>query len=394
MLPSISGNLVVWETRSGNPIVSEIRGVDLSNHEERVIASSTTSIYRYPRVSNTNIVWQSCVGSLCDVFGYDWTTGATRPITAGGSGGQSMWPDVDGNVAVYQVTRGGEKDICAFDLVAGTEKCLSLPGEQGYPRISGNYVVFNDTEPDYTMHLRLWHLGLDKVFDITTGYSSSQLLPDIDGNKVVYSDDRNGLLDIYLYEIHLPPTADAGPDQTVNVGTSAALSGSGTDPDQEYPLTYYWSIVSKPLGSVATIANPQLKDISFTPDLPGTYTLSLVTVDAMGIPSEADEVIITAQRSQQAADILAFFDQSVSNGTLTGQGPGNSASGKLNALRNMIAAAASLINQGDIAGACQQLLDAYRKTDGNPKPPDFVTGPAASELAAKIQALRQSLGCP
>jgi hypothetical protein len=59
----------------------------------------------------------------------------------------------------------------------------------------------------------------------------------------------------------------------------------------------------------------------------------------------------------------------------------------------MIDAAGDLIEEGNIAGACRQLQDAYKKTDGFPRPPDFVTGDAADDLAQKIQELRESLGC-
>jgi hypothetical protein len=65
----------------------------------------------------------------------------------------------------------------------------------------------------------------------------------------------------------------------------------------------------------------------------------------------------------------------------------------LKALRNMIEASGDLIRAGDTAAACRQLLDAYRKTDGQPRPPDFVTGEAAWGLAAMIQDLMLSLGC-
>jgi hypothetical protein len=41
----------------------------------------------------------------------------------------------------------------------------------------------------------------------------------------------------------------------------------------------------------------------------------------------------------------------------------------------------------------EQLQAAYKKTDSNPKPPDFVSGEAASELASKILALLESIGC-
>jgi hypothetical protein len=60
----------------------------------------------------------------------------------------------------------------------------------------------------------------------------------------------------------------------------------------------------------------------------------------------------------------------------------------------MLQAASDLIQQGAFAQACQQLLDVLNRTDGNPQPPDFVTGPAAADLAAKVRALRSRLGCP
>ena len=97
---------------------------------------------------------------------------------------------------------------------------------------------------------------------------------------------------------------------------------------------------------------------------------------------------------QQIADILAFIDASVAGGTLVGSGPANSRQGRLNALRNMIQAAGDLIADNFLAAACGQLLDAYQRTDGVPKPPDFVAGPAAADLAQRIQTLRTTLGCP
>lgn len=59
---------------------------------------------------------------------------------------------------------------------------------------------------------------------------------------------------------------------------------------------------------------------------------------------------------------------------------------------NVIALAGTLIREARIAEASQQLLDAYSRSDGNPRPPDWVTGAAASELAAMIQNLRADLG--
>jgi hypothetical protein len=96
---------------------------------------------------------------------------------------------------------------------------------------------------------------------------------------------------------------------------------------------------------------------------------------------------------QQIINILNFIDDSVAEGNLAGIGPGNSAANRLNALKNMISAARNFIVQDRIADACRQLLDAYKKTDGNPSPPDFVTGDAAAVLAAMIESVREELGC-
>ena len=90
-------------------------------------------------------------------------------------------------------------------------------------------------------------------------------------------------------------------------------------------------------------------------------------------------------------DILTFFYDSVADESLVGNGPGNSANGRLDSLRNMIEVSGKLINRGRIAGACQLLQVAYLRVDGNPNPPDFASGPATLELANMIQQLINSL---
>ena len=72
----------------------------------------------------------------------------------------------------------------------------------------------------------------------------------------------------------LVPTAVPGADQTAAQGATVALAGTGTDP-QSLPLTYAWSLTSKPSGSAATLAST-LANPTFSPDLPGSYTLQLV----------------------------------------------------------------------------------------------------------------------
>ncbi len=97
---------------------------------------------------------------------------------------------------------------------------------------------------------------------------------------------------------------------------------------------------------------------------------------------------------QEVEDIGDFFNNSVNNGTLTGVGSTpTSAKGKRDALSNMLNLAEYSIDSGLVSEACQQRKEAYLKTDGNPQPPDFVSGDGAPKLASMIQDLIANLGC-
>ncbi len=106
-----------------------------------------------------------------------------------------------------------------------------------------------------------------------------------------------------------------------------------------------------------------------------------------------DELMYVSQltSAQQIANILTFFDQSVSNGTLTGSGSAKSADGRLGALRNMLSSARNLIKAGKSDSARLQLSDAYTRMDGNPDPPEFVAGTAIADLGRLVDNLRMTL---
>ena len=94
-----------------------------------------------------------------------------------------------------------------------------------------------------------------------------------------------------------PPTAIAGPAQTVLAGDTVTLAGSGTDPEADV-LTYAWSF-TKPASSVATLQNAHVATPTFVADLVGTYTATLVVNDKLH-DSAPSTVIVTAQVPTQA----------------------------------------------------------------------------------------------
>jgi len=106
------------------------------------------------------------------------------------------------------------------------------------------------------------------------------------------------------------PTADAGPDQAIIViGTVVQLDGGKSYDLDGDPITYAWTITSKPVGSAATLSNPFAPNPTFTADIHGEYVIELVVWDIFLWPSEPDTVTISFENIKPVAD--AGVNQSV-----------------------------------------------------------------------------------
>ncbi len=78
------------------------------------------------------------------------------------------------------------------------------------------------------------------------------------------------------------PVADAGIDQSVSLGQLVQLSGltsSDPNPNDAANLTFQWTFVSKPGGSVTQLSGDQTPTPRFTADVTGVYTVSLTVSD-------------------------------------------------------------------------------------------------------------------
>ncbi|HEX9644551.1 MAG TPA: PKD domain-containing protein, partial [Acidimicrobiia bacterium] len=96
-----------------------------------------------------------------------------------------------------------------------------------------------------------------------------------------------------------PPVADAGPDQTVALGGTVALDGSGSSDADGDPLTFDW-LLTPPAESSSTLSDPTAVMPTFDVDLPGSYSAELVVNDGT-VDSAPDTVTITTENSPPVA---------------------------------------------------------------------------------------------
>lgn len=162
----------------------------------------------------------------------------------------------------------------------------SLPGYLFYADLER----FIATQPGQTVPL---HISSKAIFQSNTATAY--------GRHVIES--RGTLIISYKFTPSLSPIANAGPDDTVHVGSTVTLDGSASaDPNvpAQTPLTYAWAL-GAPAGSGAALNDPTAVNPAFTADVMGTYIATLTVTNALGLQSTQDSVTISTSNSAPLA---------------------------------------------------------------------------------------------
>jgi hypothetical protein len=109
------------------------------------------------------------------------------------------------------------------------------------------------------------------------------------------------------------PVANAGPDQTVDIGALVQLDGSGSSDADGDELDFAWRFLGRPGGSTASLSDPNSPTPQFSADLAGRYDVELVVSDGLAI-SAPDTVAISTLGSPPVAN--AGPDQTADIGEL------------------------------------------------------------------------------
>ena len=109
------------------------------------------------------------------------------------------------------------------------------------------------------------------------------------------------------------PMANAGSAQSVLASNTVTLDGSNSSDANGDPLSYNWSLTSKPVSSNATLSSATSARPTFTADVAGAYVASLTVNDGQ-VNSTAATVSVTASRVNAAPVANAGAAQSVVTG--------------------------------------------------------------------------------
>lgn len=86
---------------------------------------------------------------------------------------------------------------------------------------------------------------------------------------------------------NLPPVAHAGVAQTVKLGATVTLDGSGSTDADGNLLTYDWQLAYEPLGSAVTPTSFTDPKPTFVPTVAGVYVFTLVVNDGLANSAQA-----------------------------------------------------------------------------------------------------------
>lgn len=278
-----SGHVAFLSGRSGS---TQVFTIDLATQSVNPMSINGIAVGA-PAIDGTLVVWGQFNGSTNDIFAaHLGEFGA--PFIADPSLNEQA-PAISGNLITY--LNSGQ--VSLFDLTTSQTTQITNDGfpKTTRPLIAGSNIVYSDSR-NGNVDIFLYDLVSGVETELTTN-ASDQILTDIDGNTVVYHDNRLGNLNVWklTFTINRPPVADAGPNQAVGSGETIQLTASATDPEEDPIASWQWAIDAAPVGSTAVLSDDTIPNPTFDPDLDGEYHFSVVASDGVD-PSAPDSVYV------------------------------------------------------------------------------------------------------
>ena len=264
-----------------------------------------------------------------DPITYVWTltsvpTGSTAVLDDPASPMPTFFADVPGEYVAQLVVNDGTEDSAPDTVVVSTFNTPPVADaglDQTVP-VGATTTVFGGASSDangdpLTYAWSLVSAPADSTATLTSLTDiQTSITIDVAGEYVIELIVNDGYDDsepdtVTITTSNTAPVADAGgPYEDVVAGESAELDGTFSFDVDDDPLTYLWSLISKPDGSVATIINAVAATAQVITDLPGMYIAQLIVNDGT-VDSDPDTATVTATATNEAPTAVASANATV-----------------------------------------------------------------------------------
>ena len=229
-----------------------------------------------------------------DSLTYKWTlasrpTGSTASLSSTTIVNPTIRIDKPGSYSVQLIVNDGKADSNVSTINISTVNSAPVANAGPAQTVSVNSVVQLDgsasTDVDGDSLTYAWNLNSKPDGSAASLSSTTIVNPtfrlDKPGTYVAQLIVNDGTLASAAATVTIStnavqaPTANPGTAQTVRQGATVTLRGGGTDP-QNLPLTYLWSLASKPDGSNAALSSTTAQNPTFAVDKTGNYVAQLI----------------------------------------------------------------------------------------------------------------------
>ena len=236
-----------------------------------------------------------------DILTYRWAfigtpTGSKAALSNASSPVPTFTPDLIGSYVLSLIVNDGKLDsrqsAVTVIVSAANAAPVAVPGTNQNVTV-GTLVTLDGTassDANYDFLTYRWNI-ITKPTASTSALSSlsspkPSFTPNVAGVYVVTLIVNDGKVDsdvaatsITASVANSAPVAVVGANQNVVIGASVTLDGSASSDANLDPLTYKWTLVTKPTNSVAALSSATVARPTFTADLVGTYVAALMVND-------------------------------------------------------------------------------------------------------------------
>jgi hypothetical protein len=307
---------------SGSYVVQLIVNDGTTNSQPSSVTISTSST---PPVANAGPNQVIRIGSLVQLDGsgstdvnqhaltYHWTLvavpqGSTAALSNPTLVNPTFIADLAGIYVAQLIVSDGSASSSPSTVTISTAQILAPVANAGpNESVALHSVVVlqgGGTDPQGLQLTFQWSIisapsGSTAVLSSTT-IANPSFSPDVKGLYVVQLVVNNGYLSSFpatasISTSSTAPVANAGTNQLAKVGTTVTLDGTGSSASSGNPLTYSWTLLSRPAGSSAALTGATTAKPTFVVDVGGTYVAQLIVND--GIASSAPATVTVASQT-------------------------------------------------------------------------------------------------